>query len=83
MSRKISDDETFITLMQLAREDPGVGELLKSVLAMDDMNRRSMLNTWINEIVLKKGPQEMVEALSYLLDDEVAKRALEVIGGSE
>lgn len=77
----VSDDETFVALIQVAREDPEIRKVLKNLLKLDDMNRMSMLGGWLEELRLKGAPDDFVQALGYLKDPDVAKKALEVING--
>ena len=79
-TKSIADDETFVRLMQVAQEDPEIGDRLKLILSQDDFNRRSLLNTWIEELKLKNAPADFTKALSYFLDEQVAGSALELFG---
>ena len=79
-NRSIADDETFIRLIQVAQEEPKIGDRLKSILSQDDFNRRSLINTWIEELKLQKAPSDFIKALSYFLDESVAGSALELLG---
>ena len=79
-SRTIADDETFIRLIQVAQEDPLIGSRLKLILSQNDFNRRSLINTWIEELKLQKAQPDFIKALSYFLDESVARTALELLG---
>ncbi len=72
---RIAEDETFIDLMRVAREDAVIGQRLRGLLRLDDFNRRSLLNTWIQEAKLRGAPADFVQALEYLRIDEVAGQA--------
>jgi len=78
-SGSIADDETFVNLIHTAQEDPEVGDRLRTILALDSFNRRSLLNTWLEELGLQNAPADFIRALSYLLDDEVARTASELL----
>lgn len=77
---KVSDNETFVTLIQLAQEDEGIRRTLIAILSQDEFNRKSMLNTLIQEMKLKSAPADFVGAIGALLDDDVARKASEMIG---
>ena len=77
--RSVAEDETFIRLIQVAQEDPEIGNRLKSILSQDDFNRRSLINTWIEELKLQKAPSDFIQALSHFLDESVAQSALELL----
>jgi hypothetical protein len=73
-------DETFIRLIQIAREDLKIREQLLSILSLDAFNRKSALNTYIYNMKLKGAPNEFVSAIAFFLDDEVAEKALSILG---
>lgn len=73
-------ENEFYTLIQLARDDPDIKKRILFYLRMDDFNRKSFLNTWINELKFRKAPKALINGLSCLVDDEVAKKTLEILG---
>ena len=77
--QSIAENEAFVTLIQVAQEDPDVKEQLSAILRLDDFNRKSALNTFLQEMQLKRAPREFVSAIASLLDDEVAEKALEML----
>lgn len=77
--RSVAEDETFVNLIVIAREDPEVRRTLEAILTADAFHRKSMLNTWLDDLRAKKAPKDFITALGHLLDDEVAEKALEMI----
>ena len=77
--KPIVNNETFIYLMKVAREEPDIRNKLKSILKLDSFNRQSILNTWLHDLKLQGAPKDFIESLSYFLDDDIAEKALEVI----
>jgi len=75
----VAENENFITLMRVAREDADVRRKLLAILSQTDFNRTSMLNTLIDEMRLKSAPSEFVAAIACLLDYEVASRTLQML----
>jgi hypothetical protein len=75
----VSDNKDFVRLIQVLKEEPDIRETLKSILTLDTFHRKSALNTWLEELSLKKAPQQFRSALSCLLDDDIAQKALEII----
>ena len=65
--------------MRLAQEDPELRKTLESILTLDAFNRKSLLNTWLQDLRLQRAPQDLISALSCLLEDAVAQKALEVL----
>ena len=77
--KPIVNNETFIYLMKVVREERDIRNKLKSILKLDSFNRQSILNTWLHDLKLQGAPKDFIESLSYFLDDDIAEKALEVI----
>ena len=77
--KPIVNNETFIYLMKVAREERDIRDKLKSILKLDSFNRQSILNTWLHDLKLQGAPRDFIESLSYFLDDDIAEKALKVI----
>ncbi len=75
----ITQNEDFLRLVQVAQEEPQIRKTLKSILGLDNFNRKSALNTWLEELKLKQAPIEFIDALSCLLDDDIARKTLAII----
>ena len=80
--KSVGENQAFIRLMQVAREDREVRDRLVAILSLDPFNRRSALNTYLEQLRLKEAPAEFISALSCFLDDGVARKAMELLGGS-
>jgi len=78
-ARTAGDDETFVRLLQVASEDPGIREQILRILSLDAFNRKSALNTFIHNMRLKSAPGEFVSAIACFLDDKVAEEALSIL----
>lgn len=81
MALMVSDQKTFVTLMQVAQEDPEVKVTLKAILKLESIHRKSLLNTWLMELQAKGAPQDFIDALACLVDDRVSRQALALIEG--
>jgi hypothetical protein len=77
--KTVGENEAFIRLIQIAQEDKEIREQLINILSMDSFNRKSALNTFIEHMLLKKAPKKFIEAVSSLLDEDVAKKILEIL----
>ena len=75
----MGDNETFVHLIQIAREETEIRRQMLGILSLDAFNRKSALNIFIQEMNPKDAPREFVSAISSLLDDGVARRALEIL----
>ncbi|ACL02447.1 hypothetical protein Dalk_0742 [Desulfatibacillum aliphaticivorans] len=77
--KPVSENETFVALMQLARRDPDFREQISAILSMDDFHRKSALNSITDNMRMQNAPKDLVRAMESLADDAVAERALELI----
>lgn len=66
-------------LMSVAREDADIRAQLIEILTQNPFNRKSSLNTWIHTMQLQRAPAPFVRAISYLLDDATADKALQLL----
>ena len=78
-SNTVGDNDAFVTLIQVAKEDADIRKQLQAILAQPPFHRKSMLNMLISQMKLKSAPPEFIAAIASLLDDEVATKAMEVI----
>jgi hypothetical protein len=77
----ITADQDFVRLIQVIKEEPEIRQTLRPILELDNFNRKSALHTWLEELRLKKAPLKFKKILSHLLDDEIARKTLEIIRG--
>ena len=78
-----ADNEAFIYLIQAAREDAGLRARLLAIVDLEGFHRRSFLNGWIEEMRLKGAPPDIIKAAACLLDDDIARRAAEVLRAAD
>lgn len=77
--RFIGEDENFIALVQVLKEDYKVRSKIEPILSLDKFNRKSALNTWLEQLRFQQAPKKFIALLSCLLDDDIAKKLLHVI----
>ena len=77
----ITENETFIRLIQAAQDDPEFRMQVVSILSLNSFNRQSVLNTFIDSMRLNNESEELIEALASIRDDDVAEVALKAIVG--
>ena len=76
----VADNEVFVTLLRVAKEDSAIRSQLGGILAQPPFHRKSLLNALIAEMKMNSAPTDFVNAIACLLDDAVAARAKELIG---
>ena len=72
-------DDHLVTLISVAKENPLIRNQLLSILRQPAFQRQSMINTWLEDLALAGAPPELRNALSGLLDEYVADRALDLL----
>ncbi|MCZ6629308.1 MAG: hypothetical protein O7E56_13890 [SAR324 cluster bacterium] len=74
--KAIIENEAFVALMAVAKEDFGIRSKLLGLLSLDSFNRKSALNTFVEEMRLRQASRKFINAIAYLLDDRIAAEAL-------
>lgn len=62
-----------------ACDDPKINGALEKILAMPDAKRQVFIQKWTSDLVDKRAPKDLIEAIACLRDDAVAEKAYEVI----
>ena len=75
----VTDDENFIALVQVLKEDYKIRSKIEPILSLDKFNRKSALNTWLEQLKFQQAPEKFISLLSCLIDDDIAKKLLSVI----
>jgi len=75
-AQKKANDDNFVTLLSVAHDSPQIRVQLLSILRHTPFQRKSLINTWLEDLKLAGAPPELQNALSALLDEDVADRAL-------
>lgn len=75
-AQKKAVDDNFVTLLSVAQDSPQIRVQLLSILRHTPFQRKSLINTWLEDLKLAGAPRELQNALSALLDEDVADRAL-------
>ncbi|MBO6794176.1 MAG: hypothetical protein JJ895_09705 [Balneolaceae bacterium] len=69
-------NEPLFDLIRVAQEDENIHQQLTSILSLESYHRRSALHSLIDQMKIKQAPDEIVLAISGLLEDDNAKKAL-------
>lgn len=77
--KNIGDNESFILLLKAAKDDKEFLKRILLVLKMNEFNRISTINSMIEKMKLNNVSINIINAIASLLDNKVAKEALEVI----
>lgn len=76
---KRDPSDSFIQLLQIAKDDKSIRDIILYILSLDTFNRESFLKTWLNELNMKGAPNELIRAIEPLLSDDVAKKLLKML----
>jgi hypothetical protein len=72
-------NETFLTLLTVARENREEREKLMSILQLEPTRRKITINILVTNMRIKKAPQDFIDAWDALQDDRLAEQAKQVI----
>ncbi|MBU0602596.1 MAG: hypothetical protein KKD25_09375 [Gammaproteobacteria bacterium] len=72
--------EQLVLLIRAARDDASVREPLRRLLAMDDVARVAAIERWVRDGVAAGAPVDLMAAIAWLADDDVAHQAKDVLG---
>ena len=77
--KPIIENEAFVSMMATALEDGEVRRKLLAWLRLNEFQRASVLNTFVDEMRLLGVPEDFIEAVGYLKDNRIAAEALRVL----
>jgi hypothetical protein len=77
--RTYGEVEGFINMLLAACEDASMNETLEMLLSQPDDRRRAIVAKLLDRLRERKAPQNLVEAMACLLDDDVAEKAYAAI----
>ncbi len=72
-------DDSFVTLVQIALEDPDIHQHLVAILSIPHPQRAEKIQQWTKELQQEGAPAELITALSYLKDDARARKTLQIL----
>jgi len=75
----VADDENFIALVQVLKEDYKIRSKIEPILSLDQFNRKSALNTWLEQLKFQQAPEKFIVLISCLIEDDIAEKLLQVI----
>lgn len=78
-TESVGDNEAFVKLIQVAKEDSNINKTLISILSMDPFQRKSAIGSLIEDMQLKGAPKKFVAAIANLRDDKFADGALAML----
>ena len=70
----MDNEEAFIKLVQIAKEDKSTREALLGIVKQSDFHRISLINTFLERAKIKGAPKEFTSVLSMLKDGSLAKK---------
>ncbi len=76
---KFSENETFIRLIQLARDDRSVRDQLLTILRLNPDDRGGLLRDLIDDMKAREAPDDFIRAFVILLDPEIADKVFEML----
>lgn len=75
----VNANDALITLIRVAEENTDIRLTLLGILNQPSFHRKSLLNTLIQEMILKGAPKNLISAMNELLNDNLADKLGEFI----
>jgi hypothetical protein len=79
---EIDERENLTMFVNAAIDDVRMKRQILTIVRLDPFNRRSLINTLLEELRVKAAPPELMHALNCLKDDMIAMQAEKVLGES-
>ncbi len=74
-----ADSEQFVQLIHVIRDDSEINKRVIRLLKLDSYQRRNVLNRWLEQLRRKSASDKLMQTLTYLFDDNIAKKVLTLI----
>ncbi len=74
--------DQLVLLIRTARKDASVREPLRQLLALDDAARIKAIERWVKDGVAAGQSVELLSAIAFLSDDDIASQARELLDPS-
>ena len=71
--------EGLILLLRTACEDQSINAILQKLLSMPNDRRQTLVHNWVSDLIIKKAPNDFIQAIACLSDDAIAEKAYETI----
>jgi hypothetical protein len=78
-AKTVGDNQSFVTLMLVAQEEPEVRDTLATILGQPPSRRKYELHKLIGSMKAQGSDADFVSAIEALLDDKVADTAYGLI----
>ena len=80
MTKQVTDNDYFVSLIQIALEkENNTGLLIRRLIKKNHSDRAVLLNSIIEDFKKNKIEPDLVEALEYLYDDDIVKKVKELL----
>ena len=84
VSKKSNDlSQSFAHLLQAIKEDKEINSRVIQLLKSNSFTRRLLLNKWLEQLRRRQAPEKLIQALSCLFDDTIAKHVLSLINNHQ
>ncbi len=66
-------------MLRVACENAKINSQLQKLLSLPDVERRSLVNAWVSDLLIAEARKDFIAAIACLADDHIAEKAFEVI----
>ena len=84
MAKQSNDlSQSFAHLLQVIKADQEIKSRVIQLLKSNSFTRRLLLNKWLEQLRRRQAPEKLIDALSCLFDDNIAKNVLGLINNHQ
>ena len=75
--------QSLASLLQIIKADKEIKGRVIQLLKSTSFTRRLLLNKWLEQLRRRQAPEKLMQALSCLFDDNIAKNVLSLINNHQ
>jgi hypothetical protein len=77
--KSVSENEYFVTFVQIIKENDKTGELIRKILFMEQDTRLMFIGSFIGKLKNDKYDEELIAAISYLKRQEIVDEIIKIL----
>jgi hypothetical protein len=74
-----AENEKFVLLLRIAQEGGELGQSVRRIVSLEPGERKGVINEITAKMRSRNEPSDLVEAVEYLFNDEIAGRVRETL----
>jgi hypothetical protein len=76
----VSENDFFITIVQIIKENGETGQLIRKILFMEQDTRCLFIDHFISDLKRDKNDENLIEAISFLKRSDIVNEIIKMLG---